>query len=284
MGISITPVTPVFGALVTGVDLRRTLSDDQFVAIRAALDEHLVLIFSEQPITDEQQIAFSKRFGPLEGTRGVNPGAGTPFARQSNLDIDSGEVIPENDRRMFYQKANMLWHADSTFKAIPSLCSILTARTVPPEGGATEFASTRAAYKSLSDTKKQEIEELLVEHDIAYSRGLVRFKFSANESVGIKPAQHHLVRTNKANGKKSVMIGAHAKVIVGWSENESRALLGDLLMRATRPENSFHHQWCEGDVVIWDNQAALHRASEYDTSRHKRLMQRTTISSGAISA
>nr|MCS5607610.1 TauD/TfdA family dioxygenase [Alphaproteobacteria bacterium] len=180
MGISITPVTPVFGALVTGVDLRRTLSDDQFVAIRAALDEYLVLIFSEQPITDEQQIAFSKRFGPLEGTRGVNPGAGTPFARQSNLDIETGEVIPENDRRMFYQKANMLWHADSTFKAIPSLCSILTARTVPPEGGATEFASTRAAYKSLSDTKKQEIEELLVEHDFAYSRGLVGFKFSAD--------------------------------------------------------------------------------------------------------
>ena len=284
MGISITSVTPVFGARITGVDLRRKLSDDEFVAIREALDEYLILILSDQPITDEQQIAFSNRFGHLEGTRGVNPGAGTPFARQSNLDIETGEVIPENDRRMFYQKANMLWHADSTFKAIPSLCSILTARTVPPEGGATEFASTRAAYKSLSDTKKQEIEELLVEHDFAYSRGLVGFNFSADESVGIKPAQHHLVRTNKANGKKSVMIGAHAKVIVGWPENESRALLDDLLIRATRPENSFRHQWREGDVVIWDNQAALHRASKYDTSRHKRLMQRTTISSGAISA
>ena len=152
MGISITSVTPVFGARITGVDLRRKLSDDEFVAIREALDEYLILILSDQPITDEQQIAFSNRFGHLEGTRGVNPGAGTPFARQSNLDIEAGEVIPENDRHMFYQKANMLWHADSTFKAIPSLCSVLTARTVPPEGGATEFASTRAAYKSLSDT------------------------------------------------------------------------------------------------------------------------------------
>jgi alpha-ketoglutarate-dependent 2,4-dichlorophenoxyacetate dioxygenase len=80
------------------------------------------------------------------------------------------------------------------------------------------------------------------------------------------------------------MMGAHAKAIVGWPENESRALLDDLLMRATRPENTFRHQWREGDVVIWDNQAALHRATEYDTSCHKRLMQRTTISSGEISA
>ena len=125
----------------------------------------MILIIPYQPINDDQQIKFSKRFGPLEGTRGVNPGAGTPFARQSNLDIETGNVIPENDRRMFYQKANMLWHADSTFKAIPSLCSVLSARTVPIEGGATEFASTRAAYKCLSEIKKREIEELVVEHD-----------------------------------------------------------------------------------------------------------------------
>ena len=94
MGISITSVTPVFGARIRGVDLRRKLSDDEFVAIREALDEYLILILSDQPITDEQQIAFSNRFGHLEGTRGVNPGAGTPFARQSNLDIETGEVIP----------------------------------------------------------------------------------------------------------------------------------------------------------------------------------------------
>ena len=280
MSMTVTPVTPVFGARIAGVDITKPLDDATFAEIRAAFDEHLVLVFSGQEMTDEQQIAFSERFGPLEGTRGVNPGSGTPFARQSNLDIKSGAVIPPDDRRMFYQKANMLWHADSSFKAIPSLCSVLTARIVPPEGGATELASTRAAYESLSDTEKADIEDLEIEYDISYSRGLVGFEFTPEERSFTPPVRHRLVRTNKGNGRKSVMIGVHAKGVVGWPEDESRALLDDLLARATRPENTYRHEWRQGDVIVWDNQAAVHRATQYDTVKHQRLMQRTTISSG----
>ncbi|MDA1098859.1 MAG: TauD/TfdA family dioxygenase [Proteobacteria bacterium] len=286
MSLTVTPIAPVFCARISGVSINKPLDDGPFGAIRAALDAHLVLVFSDQPMTDEQQIDFSERFGPLEGTAaaGVNPGAGTPFARQSNLDIKTGAVIPPDDRRMFYQKANMLWHADSTFKAIPSLCSVLTARVVPPEGGATEFASTRAAYASLSEPQKAEIEDLVVEHDFAYSRGLVGFTFTPEELAHTPPVRHRLVRTNKATGLKSVMIGVHAKCVVGWPEDESRGLLDDLLARATRPENTYRHDWREGDVIVWDNQAAVHRATEYDTTKHQRLMQRTTISSRAVSA
>jgi alpha-ketoglutarate-dependent 2,4-dichlorophenoxyacetate dioxygenase len=152
----------VFGARVSGVDINRPLEEGAFAAIHAAFDEHLVLVFSGQPMTDHQQIAFSERFGPLDGTAaaGVNPGAGTPFARQSNLDINSGETISADDRRMFYQKANMYWHCDSAFKAIPFLCSVLTARIVPAQGGATEFASTRAAHFGLGAAEQAEIEDL----------------------------------------------------------------------------------------------------------------------------
>ena len=110
-----------------------------------------MLLFRGAGLDDETQVAFSLRFGALEVTRSMNPAAGTPFARQSNLDIKTGEVIPAEDRRMVYQLANMLWHSDSSFKTVPSLCSILTGRIVPPEGGATEFASGRAAYPSLPD-------------------------------------------------------------------------------------------------------------------------------------
>ncbi|MBT3534505.1 MAG: TauD/TfdA family dioxygenase [Rhodospirillaceae bacterium] len=280
MTLTVSPVTSEFCARVSGVDINQPLDDATFAIIRAAFDEHLVLIFSDQPMTDEQQIMFSERFGPLEGTRGVNPGSGTPFARQSNLDINSGAVIPADDRRMFYQKANMFWHADSSFKKVPSLCSVLTARIVPPEGGATEFASTRAAYASLSEAEKAEFEELVIEHDFAHSRGLAGFTFTAAELANINPARHRLVRTNKANGLKSVMIGVHAKCVVGWPEDESRALLDDLLARATRAENTYRHEWRAGDVIVWDNQAAVHRATEFDTTHHQRLMQRTTISSG----
>lgn len=282
MPLTITPLTPVFGAEISGVDIAQPLDDATFRAIHDAFDSHSVLVFRNQPMNDEQQIAFSERFGPLERTAGVNPASGTPFARQSNLDIKSGEVIPSDDRRMFYQKANMLWHSDSTFKAVPSLCSVLSARIVPEQGGATEFASTRAAYESLSDVEKAELDDLIVEHDFVHSRGLVGFTFTEQEAATFPPVRHQLVRVNRNNGRKSVLIGAHAKGIVGWPAEKGRALLDDLLARATRPENTYRHQWKLGDVIVWDNQAVVHRATPFDTTRHKRFMQRTTISAGTL--
>lgn len=271
---------PLFVAEISEIDLTKPIDDDTVGAIRDAFEEYSVLVFRDQDITDDQQIAFSERFGPLERTAGVNPAAGTPFARQSNLDIKTGAVIPAEDRRMFYQKANMLWHADSTFKAVTSLCSILSARVVPEEGGATEFASTRAAFESLPDARKAEIDDLIVEHDFSYSRGLVGFTFTAEEEAKFPPVRHRLVRVNRHTGRKSVMIGAHAKCIVGWPEEKSRALLDDLLARASRPENTYRHDWKLGDVIVWSNQAVVHRATPFDSARYKRFMQRTTISFG----
>jgi alpha-ketoglutarate-dependent 2,4-dichlorophenoxyacetate dioxygenase len=280
MPLTVTPLTPVFCAEISGVDIRKPLDDATFAKIRAAFDDYSILVFPGQRMNDAQQIAFSERFGRIERSGGVNPGAGTPFSRQSNIDIKTGAVIPKDDRRMFYQKANMLWHADSTFKPVTSLCSILSAREIPPVGGATEFASTRAAYEELSDAEKAELEGLVVEHDFIYSRGLVGFTFTPEETAKFPPVRHHLVRTNKNTGRKSVLIGAHAKCIVGWPEDKSRKLLDGLLARATKPENTFRHEWRDGDVVIWDNQAAVHRATPYDTERYRRVMERTTISLG----
>jgi alpha-ketoglutarate-dependent 2,4-dichlorophenoxyacetate dioxygenase len=282
MPLTVTPLTPVFAAEVSGVDIAKPLDDATFEAIRDAFDDHLVLVFRNQDMDDDAQVAFSERFGPLERTAGVNPASGTPFARQSNLDIKTGAVIPPDDRRIFYQKANMLWHADSTFKAVTSLASLLSARVIPEEGGATELASTRAAYESLSDAQKEEIEDLIVEHDFSYSRGLVGFTFTAEEEAKFPPVRHRLVRVNKNTGRKSVLIGAHAKCIVGWPEDKSRALLDDLLARATRPENTYRHDWKPGDVILWSNQAVVHRATPFDSVRYKRFMQRTTISFGTL--
>ncbi len=278
MGLTIKPLTPRFGALVSGVNIGRALSDDVFGQIRTAFEEHSVLVFPDQPMDDEQQIAFSERFGPLERTVSSNPAAGSAFARQSNIDIKTGETIPVDDRRMFYQKANMLWHADSTFKEIPSLCSILSAREVPPFGGATEFASTRSLYDELPAGFRKEIEDLEVEHDLVYSRRIVGFEFTETEAATMPSARHRLVQINPVTGRKSVLIGAHARSIVGWSESQSRDLLDDLLERATKPENSYRHEWKSNDVVVWDNRSMLHRATPYDASKYRRLMQRTTIS------
>jgi alpha-ketoglutarate-dependent 2,4-dichlorophenoxyacetate dioxygenase len=180
---------------------------------------------------------------------------------------------------MIYQLANMLWHSDSSFKAVPSLCSLLSARIIPPEGGATEFASARCAYPSLPEALKQRLEGLVVVHDFAWSRDQVRPGFfTERERAEFPPVRHPLVRVNPVNGRKSLFLGAHASHVEGMPVAEGRALLGTLLDHVTRPEFCYRHEWTEGDLVIWDNRCVLHRATPYDTTRHRRLMQRTTVS------
>ena len=275
----ITRLTPHFAARIDGVDITRPLDEPAWKEIRAALDEHSVLVFRGQPLDDDSQTAFSRRFGPLEVTRSINPAAGTPFARQSNLDIKTGEVIPPDDRRMIYQLANMLWHSDSSFKEVPSLCSLLSARIVPPEGGATEFASTRCAYPSLPDELKRRVETAIAVHDFSWSRDQIRPGFfTEKERAEYPPVRHPVVRTNPVNRRRALFLGAHASHIAGMPVEEGRALLKELLEHVMRPEFCYRHEWQEGDLVIWDNRCVLHRATPFDTTRHKRLMQRTTVS------
>ena len=279
MAIRVTPLTEVFAAEIAGVDIARPVDDATWAEIRATFEEHSVLVFRRARLDDETQVAFSRRFGALEITRSMNPAAGTPFARQSNLDIKTGGVIPPDDRRMVYQLANMLWHSDSSFKAVPSLCSLLSARIVPPEGGATEFASTRAAYPSLPAALKRRVEHAIAVHDFSWSRDQVRPGFfTAEERAVYPPVRHPLVRVNPVNGRRCLFLGAHASHIEGLPIDDGRALLAELLEHVTRPRFRYRHEWTEGDLVIWDNRCVLHRATPYDSVRHQRLLQRTTVS------
>jgi alpha-ketoglutarate-dependent 2,4-dichlorophenoxyacetate dioxygenase len=276
--ITVKPLTRHFAAEIGNVDITRPLDDTTWKEIRAAFEEHSVLLFRGQPLDDEKQIAFSLRFGSLEVTKSMNPAAGTPFARQSNLDIKTGEVIPSDDRRMIYQLANMLWHSDSSFKPVPSLCSLLSARIVPPEGGATEFASGRAAYPSLPDALKRRVEGLTVVHDFSWSRDQVRPGFfTAEERAVYPPVRHPLVRVNPVNGRKALFLGAHASHIEGMPMDEGRALLKELLAHVSQPEFCYRHEWTVDELIVWDNRCVLHRATPYDAVRYKRFMQRTTI-------
>jgi len=279
MTLSVTPLTPVFAARVDGVDITRPVKDEEWAEIRAAFEEYSVLLFRGQPLTDESQVVFSHRFGSLEVTRSMNPAAGTPFARQSNLDIKTGEVIPPDDRRMIYQLANMLWHSDSSFKPVPSLCSLLSARLVPPAGGATEFASARAAYPSLPDELKRRAATAMVVHDFSWSRDQVRPGFfTAKERAEYPPVCHPLVRANPMNGRPGLFLGAHASHLEGLPVEEGRALLKTLRAHVTQPQFCYRHEWQADDLIVWDNRCVLHRATPFDTTRHQRLMQRTTVS------
>jgi alpha-ketoglutarate-dependent 2,4-dichlorophenoxyacetate dioxygenase len=277
VALRVTALTPGLAAQVDGVDIARPVDDATWAEIRAAFEEHSVLVFRGARLDDDTQVAFSRRFGALEVTKSINPAAGTPFARQSNLDIKTGAVIPPDDRRMVYQLANMLWHSDSSFKPVPSLCSLLSARIVPPEGGATEFASTRAAYPSLPEALKHRVEGAVAVHDFAWSRDQVRPGFFTEEERAVYPSvRHPLVRTNPVNGRKSLFLGAHASHIEGRPVEEGRALLRTLLEHVTQPPFRYRHEWTQGDLVIWDNRCVLHRATPYDSTRHQRLLQRTT--------
>lgn len=282
MTITIRQLHPLFCAEIGGIDTGEPMDDATFAEIRAALDEYSVLVFHDQTLDDERQIAFSRRFGPLETSGKANPAAGSHFARQSNLDVQTGAVIPAEDRRMIYQKGNYLWHSDSSFKPVPSLCSLLSARVVPPEGGNTEFASMRAAYDALPEDVKQKLEGIVAEHSLVYSRGTVSTGALTPEMKAELPgAWQTMVRTNPVNGRKAIFAGAHASHVIGWPREEGRTFIGWLTGFATQPRFCYSHAWRDGDLVIWDNRATLHRATAYDTLRHKRLMQRTTVGDGA---
>ena len=278
MSVTTRRLTQCFAAEIGGVDIARPIDESAWAPIRAALDEHSVLVFRGTALADETQVAFSQRFGRLEVTRSMNPAAGTPFARQSNLDIATGEVIPAEDRRMVYQLANMLWHSDSSFKPVPSLCSLLSARIVPPEGGATEFASARCAYDELPDDLQRRVASLVIVHDFAWSRDQVRPGFfTEKERAVYPPVRHPLVRANPVNGRRNLFLGAHASHVAGMPLDEGRALLAELLAHVTQERFRYRHEWQVGDLVIWDNRCVLHRATPYDSVRYQRLMQRTTI-------
>jgi alpha-ketoglutarate-dependent 2,4-dichlorophenoxyacetate dioxygenase len=241
-----------------------------------------VLVFQDQRLTDEEQMAFSRRFGPLEETikaPGKENRHHPNLVDLSNIDPDRDHaLLGWSDRRMVYQSGNQLWHSDSSFKPVPAMASLLSAREVPPEGGETEYASLRAAWDALPRAMQARLDGLVAVHSFAYSRGLIAPGLLLPEQeAALPPVKQQLVRVNDVTGRKAVYLGSHASHIIGMPSDEGRRLLRDLLEHATRPEFVFQHRWRVGDCVMWDNRAVLHRGRPWDTRRYRRVMHRTTV-------
>ncbi len=269
---------PLFGVEIIGVDITRPIDDSVFAEIRAAFDDYSLLLFRGAEMTDDRQVAFSEMFGPVLKATSNNPGGGTPFSRQSNLDIATGEKIPPDDRRMVYQRANELWHSDSSYRVIPSLCSLLSGRLVPPEGGVTEFASMRAAWDALAQDKRPSLEGLVAEHSLFNSRRQVDPSVMSDaQRKETPPVRQAVVRRNPTNGRKNLFIGAHASHIIGQPTETGRALLIELLDFGTQAQFVYRHEWQADDLIVYDNRCLLHRATPYDTQRHRRFLQRVTV-------
>jgi len=277
MGLRVEPLTPVFGARVSGFSIRDGVDDATLAQIEAAFEAYSVLHFPDQPVDDDAQIAFSERLGLLESTLPGAVGAGSKVARITNV-MPDGTLKDPNGHQALFTRANIFWHTDSSFKPVPAKASLLSARRIPSAGGGTEFASTRAAYESLPATTQTRLEGLIVIHDIAHSRAMLTPEaLSAEQREAMPPVEQALVRGNPANGRKSLLIGSHAAHIKGWDEAESKALLEELSAAALKPEHTYRHHWSVGDIIMWDNRSVLHRGHEYDEINDRRLMIRTTL-------
>jgi alpha-ketoglutarate-dependent 2,4-dichlorophenoxyacetate dioxygenase len=276
--MDIVPLGPGFAAELRGVTLKDIAADEAaYRQTRAAFEEHSVLVFRDQDVTDETQIAFTRRFGPLEVSHAASQGAGTNLVILSAIDKD-GKVVPADHRLALRNKANQLWHADSTFKSVPALASVLSGRIMPAEGGETEYVSTRLAFERLDPATQKRITNLFAWHDYSHSRGKIAANIVAPEERAALPPQcWRMVWKNPVNGRSALYIASHAYAIEGMEEYAAQKLLAELIEAATAPGLSYEHTWRKGDVVMWDNRATLHRGRPWP-AHEARLMVRTTIS------
>ncbi|HMA74907.1 MAG TPA: TauD/TfdA family dioxygenase [Xanthobacteraceae bacterium] len=278
-----TPIGHEFAAEVEGIDLRVPLDATAVAMIHSAMDRYAVLVFHDQPLSNEQQIAFTKSLGRIE----LNKANNVTRLDQRRLTIEMSDIsnldqhsnmLARDDRRRAFNLGNRLWHSDSSFKAVPAKYSLLSARIVPSAGGNTEFADMRAAYDALDSETRAEIEDLITEHSLLFSRSQLGFTdFTAEERVKFAPVRQRLVRTNPATGRKSLFLSSHIGGIVGWPVPEALAFVRDLVEHATQRQFVHAHSWRQYDLVMWDNRQTMHRARRYRDTGEVRDMRRTTL-------
>ena len=282
MSLSFTPLHPLFAAEAAGVDLRRPLDADTVTAIDAAMDRYAVLVFRGQPLTEAEQVALARHFGPLDAGLRKATGAPTRFQHQELIDIGNialdGEVAQSADQKLIGQLANQLWHADSTFQDLPVKYSMLSAVTVPAEGGETEWCDLRAAYDALPEGLRRLAEGRTGRHFAFHSRILLGDdKYSEAQLARFPPVERPLVHVHPGSGRKVLFPGAHIDRVSGMSVPEGRLLVAELLEHATQPKFVYRHTWRAGDYVMWDNRATLHRGRRYDLSQRRDLRRTTTL-------
>jgi alpha-ketoglutarate-dependent 2,4-dichlorophenoxyacetate dioxygenase len=270
-----------FAAEVSPIELRRVHDPETLAEIRAGMDEHAVLVFRDQPFTDQEHLEFAQRLdGELHTKLGSSALVKNRFGNEalgdiSNLD-ESGEIMTTDNRRRAYNLGNRLWHTDASFQDPPGRYSMLHAKIVPSAGADTEYADMRVAYDALPDEAKARLEGLRVHHSIAYSRQTLGFEFAAAEEDRLKGAVHPLVRIIPRSKRRALYLASHASRIVDWPVPEGRLLLRELIEHATQPQFVYRHRWRVGDLVIWDNRGTMHRATPFEDTKYRRELRRVT--------
>jgi alpha-ketoglutarate-dependent 2,4-dichlorophenoxyacetate dioxygenase len=281
MALTLQPLHPLFGAEAGGLDLRRPIEPAAVAAIEAAMDRFAVLVFRDQPLDEEQQIAFTRRFGTLDlGLKKVLRGPNR-FKYEESIDISNvgtdGKLVARDHKKLFSNIANQLWHSDSSFQQPPGKYSLLSAQVVPPRGGETEYADMRAAYDALPEETQRAIDGLVAEHWALHSRIMLGdTDYTEAQKAAIPAVRWPLVRRHPGSCRKTLFIGVHCREILGMSLPEGRMLLLDLLEHATRRDFVYRHVWRVGDLVMWDNRCVLHRGRHFDPAQRRELRRSTT--------
>ena len=264
------------GVEINDLDITKILDIGIINEISELLSKFSVVVIRDQNITNDQHIKFSEFFGNLEQTKVGTDGSGSKLIILRNFDGD-GNIVPPTDRQRLNNLANKEWHSDSSFKKIPSKLSILSSKMIPSNGGNTEFLSMRAAYNSLPENLKLNIEDKVCWHD--YSHGRLKIDpnlVTSEEKKALPPVKQKLVLNNKKYGK-SLYLGAHCSKIDGMTENESQNLLKEIYEFVDNKSFVYSHVWKPYDLIMWDNRSVLHRATPIKGKIEKRLMVRTTI-------
>jgi taurine dioxygenase len=267
-------LTSVFGAEVAGLDLSQPLAPAIAAELRALFDEHLVLLFRGQHLSPEAHIAFSRLFGTLE----IHVLDQYHAAQHPELFVLSNVGPDGQPNRVHPDRGTLVWHTDASFQRCPAYATILYAEAVPSAGGHTLFADTLSAFEALSDADRDRFSAMRVIHDLSVSREKAGYgPLPPDQRVKAPPVEHPLVRTHPPTSRRGLYLGSHGQRIVGLAEYESAGLIERLMAHTTEPRFVYDHAWRPGDLLMWDNRAVLHRATEYDTAVEPRIVRRTVV-------
>ena len=276
-GFVIRPLAAPLGAEVLDLNLRQPLSDEDFAQIRQAFADHHVLIFRKQNITPEQHIEFSRRFGPLQ----IH--VLKQFQLPGHEEILQISNIKENGKPIGLGDAGAFWHSDLSYKAVPSLGSLLHARELPDVGGDTHFSNMHLAWDTLPAILQKTLLPLKAEHTYIKryeeQRALAPWRPALTQAQldEVKPVVHPVVVTHPENGRKALFVNEHfTSRIVDLPQDESDDLLQELFAHSIRSEFIYTHQWQDEDMVFWDNRSVIHLAGGTPDDQRRRL-NRTTV-------
>lgn len=273
MTIQTKPLNPHFGVEVTGIALSDVTAENLFPQIRALFEEHSALLFRAQDVSDEKHLELAQLFGPIEDRQADErkPGEKFEIPKVSNVQED-GTTSGEMDLKTLNLKSNFLWHSDSTFLPIPSLVNILIGRVVTTEGGATELASTRAAWAMMPEDLKEKVRGRGIWHRYSHSRRKISPELAKLPMFNKWPDQHwNAIWENPVNGREALYLASHAFKIDGYDDAESEALLAELTAFCTQPAFVYSHRWSVGDVLLWDQRAVMHRGTPWPYEQPRTL-------------